>query len=169
MVARGLQQTSLKVAFAETHRRPKHLPDLQSMRRVQEGTCHVCLIHRCSHTAQHIWTQHSFFILFLFFFSCFSEICCGVGPTFSSTIAPAVLARSFRTSSLGPGSLSASRSFSRLSCFPNDQKVKWSLQNVQYVPPISDLQIKTPGQVLPPRRGTCFFFFNLELGESFFS
>ena len=41
MVARGLQQTSLKVPFAETHQRPKHSSDWQS---VQEGTCHVCFI-----------------------------------------------------------------------------------------------------------------------------
>lgn len=88
VVARGLQQTSLKVTFTETHQRPKHFPDLQSMQRVQEWTCHVCLIQMLPCCSAHVDTAQ----LFFFFFA--SEICFGVGPTFSSTITPAVLAQS---------------------------------------------------------------------------
>lgn len=93
VVTRGLQQTSLKVTFAETHGTSKHFPDLQSMRRAQEGTSHMFNSQWFPHWPAHVDSAQ------LFFFFCFSEVCFGVGPTFSSIIAPAVLACSCRTSS----------------------------------------------------------------------
>lgn len=68
VVARGLQQTSLKVTFTETHQRPEHFPDLQSMQRVQEWTCHVCLIQMLPCCSAHVDTAQ------LFFFFCFRNL-----------------------------------------------------------------------------------------------
>lgn len=76
---------------------------------------------------------------FFKFFFCFSEICFGVGPRFSSTIAPAVLAQWFRTCFPGPGYrllLVAS-----LICPVSEIINTWSGACKTYVPPIGDLKI----------------------------